>query len=139
MDAMSMDMNASPASVLRTAAYHGDLPTVRKLIEEGVDLNVWDKWGRTALSLAASRGHLEVVEVLLGGGAWVNPHEDYDTFETPLFAAADNGHLLIVQLLISHGANPNLHVGVTQRTPDQYADTNGHTEVTKYLRSVMVG
>lgn len=137
LDQMSAQDTTSPAALLRTAAYHGDLPTLRRLIDEGVDLNVWDKWGRTALSLAAGQGHFTVVELLLQRGAWVNPHEDYDTYQTPLYAAAENGHLDIVKLLLSEGANPQLHVGVSQRTPSEYADTNGHVEVANFLRNIM--
>jgi len=134
---MSSQDTASPAALLRTAAYYGDLTTIRKLIDEGVDLNVWDKWGRTALSLAAGQGHLVVVELLLQKGAWVNPHEDYDTYETPLYAAAENGHLEVARFLVSQGANPHWHVGVSQRTPSEYADANGHVDVANFLRNIM--
>lgn len=137
LDHMSSQPPASPAALLRTAAYHNDLTAVEKLIDEGVDLNVWDKWGRTALSLAAGQGNFEVVELLLRRGAWVNPHEDYDTYQTPLYAAAESGHLDIVNLLISEGANPHLHVGVSQRTPAEYADANGHVNVANFLRKIM--
>jgi ankyrin repeat protein len=133
---MSTDTKNSPAAALRGAAYNGDEPTVRRLTKEGVDVNVSDRWGRTALSLAAGKGHHEVVQILLGAGAWIDPHEDYDTYETPLLAAAENGHLDIVKALIAAGANPGLHVGVSQATPEFYARTNGHADVSNYLRSL---
>jgi ankyrin repeat protein len=103
---------------------------------EGVDLNVADQWGRTALSFAAGAGHQDIVQLLIEGGAWVDPHEDYDTYETPLVAAAENGHLTIVQTLIRAGADPRIHAGVTQATAEFYARQNGHVEVSSFLRSL---
>lgn len=100
---------------------------------EAVDPNVADKYGRTALSHAAGMGHLAIVERLLVGGAWVDPHEDYDTCETPLMAAASNGHLEIVKKLVASGANPSFHSGVSQRTAESYARSHGHTEIAEYL------
>jgi ankyrin repeat protein len=136
---MEEDADDTPAGALRAAAYNGNLVTVRKLLDEAVDPNVCDQWGRTALSLAAKQGHIQVVKALLAGGAWVDPHEDYDTHETPLAAAAENGHAPIVEILIAAGANPMLHVGVTQATAEYYARINGHTDIFKYLLKVMYG
>ena len=127
---------STPATALRNASYHGDVATVAHLLQEGVDPNVADPYGRTALSGAAGAGHAAVVEVLLGGGAWPDPHEDYDTYETPLMAAASKGHLEIVKRLVQAGANPSFHVGVAQRTAEAYARSEGHAEVAAYLAGI---
>jgi len=124
----------SPAAALRAAAYEGNSAVVRRLIDEAVDLNVWDQRGRTALSLAAGRGHLEIVRLLLASGAWIDPHEDYDCYETPLIAAAENGHLPVVKALVAAGANPEIHGGISQATAEFFARQNGHLEVSEYLR-----
>ena len=126
----------TPGSYLRNIAYNGSVPEAQRLLLEGVDPNVRDEWGRTALSLAAGQGHVEMVRVLLAGGAWVDPHEDYDTYETPLMVAAENGHLEIVKLLVEAGANPFYHVGVAQRTAESYARSNGHSDIVAYLASL---
>jgi uncharacterized protein len=123
----------TPATALRHAAYAGDLAVVRNLLLEAVDPNVADKYGRTALSFAAGMGHLEIVEALIDGGAWVDPHEDYDTYVTPLMEAASHGHLEVVKKLITAGANPSFHSGVSQRTAESYARTEGHVAVAEYL------
>jgi hypothetical protein len=52
-----------------TAAYTGDLAAVQACLEQGVDVNARDQWGRTALYLAAEKGHKEIVELLLEHGA----------------------------------------------------------------------
>lgn len=125
-----------PGCHLRNLAYKGTAPEAKRLLLEGVDPNVQDERGRTALSLAAGQGHIEMVRVLLAGGAWVDPHEDYDTYETPLMAAAKNGHLEIVKLLVEAGANPFYHVGVAQRTAESYARSNRHSQIVEYLANL---
>lgn len=123
----------TPAAVLRTAAYHGDLMMLNRLIVEGVDVNVADQWKRTALSLASRRGHVKAVEMLLKAGAWVDPSEDYDTCETPLIAAAEAGQFEVVRVLVAAGADPRLHGGVSQATAAFYARNMGHTEISDFL------
>lgn len=62
--------------------------------------------GVTALWCSASKGHLDVVKLLVRKGAKVNHLTRNES--TPLRAACFTGRLDIVQYLISHGANPNL-------------------------------
>jgi len=124
---------STPAAVLRTASYHGDLVLVKNLLLEGVDPNVADEYHRTALSHAAGRGHMAVVDELLTGGAWAEPHEDYDVYNTPLMEAVIHGHLEIVKKLVEAGANPSFHVGVSQRTAASYAEAYGHRAIVEYL------
>jgi uncharacterized protein len=50
------------------AASLGDLTLVKKSLDKGADVNAEDITGHTALAIAAERGHLEVVNVLLEKG-----------------------------------------------------------------------
>ncbi|KAL2191560.1 ankyrin, partial [Thermothelomyces heterothallicus CBS 203.75] len=61
--------------------------------------------GRTALELAASKGHTEVVRALLERGADVTARTELG--ETPLWSAAHNGHAAAAELLLQHRADPN--------------------------------
>lgn len=115
------EKSGTPASALWTAAHVGDCGAVSRLIAEGVDVNVWDQWGRSALLFAASAGHLDVATILVDAGAWVNPHEDYDIYDTPLMHAASNGNAAMVSFLLGAGADPTLHAGVAQQTAEGYA------------------
>lgn len=122
------------AALVRTGAWTGDLATVRRLVEEGVDVNVADNWGRTALSLAASRGDLAMVDLLIASGAWVDlgEHDDYSTHMTPLIEAARAGSLAVVGRLLAAGANPTLHAGWSLATAEHYA-RGSHPEVASRL------
>lgn len=111
----------TPASALWTAAYSGNLPEVRRLIAEGVDVNVWDQFGRSPLTFAALGGHLDIAHELFRAGAWIDPHEDYDCYESPLVCAAVRGDRDMVEFLLSAGADPTLHVGRSQQTAENHA------------------
>jgi hypothetical protein len=100
---------AARADAFSDAARKGDAPTVKRLLDEGVDVNMTFRYGVTALSYASDRGHLDVVTLLLERGA--NPNIK-DTFygATPLNWASRPAqarkpeHGPIVGLLLKHGA-----------------------------------
>ena len=97
------------AEALAEAARKGDAASVKKLLDEGVDVNTKYRYERTALSFACDRGNVEVVRLLLERGADVNVK---DTFygATPLTWASGPAmgrkpqHAEIVGLLLEHGA-----------------------------------
>jgi hypothetical protein len=94
---------------LAEAARKGDAAVVKKLLDEGVDVNTKYRYGATALSYACDRGHLDVVKLLIERGADVNVK---DTFygATPLTWAVSPAmgrkpqHAEVVRLLLQHGA-----------------------------------
>ena len=57
------------ADVFRRAARNGDLETVKKGIESGIEVDAKSAYGATALFFACDRGHEEVVNYLLEKGA----------------------------------------------------------------------
>lgn len=116
---------------LHTYAQDGNLDEVRKLLAEGVDVNLGDKtYGQTPLSWAAESGHLDVAKLLLEYEADFNITDNVG--RTPLSWAARRGHKDIVQLLLENGDN----VGSTdknQRTPLSLAAKYGHMDVMRLL------
>ena len=84
------------------AANDDDLMAVRRLLEEGVDINGTSKKGTTALGIAAERGHSAIVQLLLAKGA------DKEKV-LPLWVASQLGHLSVVQLLVEHGADTDVN------------------------------
>jgi len=88
------------ASALFEAAADGNIEKVRSLLNDGAEPD-WDgPRGFTSLIVAASRGHKEVVQLLIKAGANVNA----DASWTALTFAADRGNESMVKLLLDSGA-----------------------------------
>ncbi|KAI9596594.1 ankyrin repeat-containing domain protein [Syncephalis fuscata] len=85
------------------AAGEGDSERVQTLLNDGINVNVADDNGYTALHAAASYDRLEMVKLLLDHGADANC-TDADG-DTPLFACET---IQCVEALLAGGANPAL-------------------------------
>lgn len=90
-------------SPLMIAAIQGQLDIAKLLITRGADVN---KPGWTALHYAASRGHVEVMHLLLENHAYIDAASPNNT--TPLMMAARYGSDQAVRLLLEEGADPLL-------------------------------
>ncbi len=113
------------------ASAKGDLARVKKLIEEGADVDAGDSTGRTALLEAAWGGHVDVVKYLLDKGASVNAADS--SGYTPLMRAAEEGHAVIVSLLIKKGADVNCRGKVRGSTPLMLAAERGQLKIVEML------
>jgi|SRR5687768_15762747 hypothetical protein len=91
------------------AARKGDAAAVKKLLDEGVDVNTKFRYNATALFYACDHGHVEVVKVLLDRGADLAVKDTFYGF-TPLALALGPAqkrkpeHTQIAKLLIAKGA-----------------------------------
>ena len=95
-------------SLIYTAAYHGNVRHLKKLLSRHAsDIKRLLNWkhphgGATAIYVACEFGHVEAVKLLLEAGAPVDqPREDG---ATPLYKACQDGNLEIVRLLLKQGA-----------------------------------
>jgi hypothetical protein len=86
---------------LMIAALLGDLPTARRLVELGAQIN---REGWTPLHYAATGGHMPMTRWLLEQSAYIDAESPNRT--TPLMMAARQGRTNIVELLIEEGADP---------------------------------
>lgn len=82
-------------------AYHGHHHALEVLVQSLVDLDVRNSQGRTPLDLAAFKGHVECVDVLINQGASILV-KDFTLKRTPIHAAATNGHSECLHLLIGN-------------------------------------
>lgn len=95
---------------IHLAAFNGHKNMVQKLIRGNKSLiNQADEAGMSALHWASSRGHHEIVEILLDKGADVNFQGGI--YGTALCAASSRGHTSIVQILLDKGADVNAKGG----------------------------
>jgi ankyrin repeat protein len=108
-----------------------NIEQIQRALDEGADMNTEDPHlRRSPLVLAALRGYLEIVSLLIKHGANVN-HTDSTGF-TALLEAARRGHTPIARLLIEGEADINYadRFGVTAL---EAAAVNGHLDVTRLL------
>lgn len=96
-------LNSKGESALMMASLHGRLNLAKYLIRRGADIN---KTGWTPLHYAASKGHLELISLLLENHAYIDAPSPNGT--TPLMMAAMYGTGEAVKLLLEEGADASL-------------------------------
>ena len=119
---------------LHLAAYFGVEEAVKAVLQERVEADAKNTYGRTPLSYAAENGHEAVVKLLFEKGADLES-KDNEFGRTPLSWAARNGHEAVVKLLLEKGADLESKDNEYGRTPLWWAAGNGHEAVVKLLRS----
>ena len=144
-------------SPLLDAAYAGDYPAVRRLVEQGADVNTSQN-GFSALILAAAGGHLDIVEYLVAKGMDVNAENreginaltmasEYievimylermgadlrRNMAAMMSMSAANGSLNVVEYLVEKGADVNKGIS-DNLSPVACAAAQGHLDTVKYL------
>jgi outer membrane protein assembly factor BamB len=100
---MQQPAAAPSTEALFEAARNGDRARVVQLLDSGVDVNARARYDVTALAFAASRGHLDLVRLLVERGADVNV---VDTFykTRAVDGAVGNGHSEVAIYLLEHGS-----------------------------------
>jgi ankyrin repeat protein len=89
-------------TALHVAALKGDLETVRRLVNAGMNKNAKNHEGMTPMMYAAHKGHSNVIRYLLNKGAnariGISPNHPM----TAIHFAAEEGHVNAVRHLIKH-------------------------------------
>jgi hypothetical protein len=114
----------------------GNLERIKQLVEGGADLEEINGGGETALSLAISNAHFEIMVYLVEHGSNVANTDNCGM--TPLHWACIMGSFSSVKYLLDHGAR------ITDRdsggmTALLYAARSGHLKVSQHLLSSEVG
>lgn len=91
-----------------SAVSNGDILAVKKLLDQGADINAKSKDSSKtpALSVAIIQGNVDVAYLLIERGADI--HALDGVYATPLIWASWLGESSIVKLLLEYGANPNV-------------------------------
>nr|XP_009914796.1 PREDICTED: ankyrin repeat domain-containing protein 6 isoform X4 [Haliaeetus albicilla] len=123
------DVVAVLSERLLVAAYKGQVENVVQLINKGAKVAV-TKHGRTPLHLAAHKGHLHVVQVLLKAGCDLDIQDDGD--QTALHRAAVVGNTDVIATLIQEGCALDRQ-DKAGNTPLHLACQNSHSQSTRVL------
>ena len=121
---------AGPDRRLVDAVQQRDFETARALALDGVDVNVPQGDGATAVAWAAHWDEVDLAAILIRAGAGVDAANDLGV--TPLMLAAANGNPALVGLLLDAGADPNL-ARPTGDTALMFAARAGSMEVVQRL------
>lgn len=124
--------NRREMTALHVACDRASSKVAQLLIEKGVDLEArdsFDKEGFTALTIAASKGHTDLVQILLENHA--DPFTMGSSGSTALRYAVDQGSTAITNLLIRFGAKAT---GLDQNS-DKFSDAvyRGYIGIVKAL------
>jgi uncharacterized protein len=115
---------------LVVAAGRGDEATVRRLLDDGVDVDARDGRGRTAVTAAAAAGHADVVRLLVDAGADVDIQDAERN--NALLVSGETGDLSVLREVLR--ARPDLartnRYGGTALIP---ASDRGHVDVVREL------
>ncbi len=126
------------AQTLIDAVLVDDLRQLESLLADGFNPNSADDHGLTALMVAAGRGKLGLVKLLLSKGADVNTQNYAGKWpmggKTALMFAASEGHLATVNEILLAGSTLDTQ-DADGETALMKAASNGHFEVVKLLLS----
>lgn len=112
------------------AAKGKDAYTVRRLIEDGVDINTQDSEGRTSTMIATYNNDAGTAKILIDAGADVNIQDNMEN--NPFLYAGAEGYIEILKLTIEADADPSItnRYGGTALIP---ASEHGYVDVIKEL------
>lgn len=121
--------NSQGETPLMLAAINNQLDLAKVLIQRGADVN---KPGWTPLHYAATRGHREMMRLLLDNEAYIDSESANGT--TPLMMAAYYASPLAVKLLLEEGADPVLVNSANVSALDM-ALSKDHQQSAFYIRA----
>ncbi|NWI56700.1 ANKE1 protein, partial [Calyptomena viridis] len=108
----------------------GDIVSLQKAFDEGVPVDIKDKYYKTPLMVACANGKIVLAQYLLEKGADVNMTDNF--LWTPLHHACSNGHLDVAELLVEAGAAVDA-LGIGNTTPLMRAIEASRLDIVYFL------
>jgi uncharacterized protein len=119
---------------LHQAVLSGDRAAVQRLIRSKADVNAANRYGVTPLSLAAQRGHADLIDALLKAGASVKLADaKLPDGQTLLMHAARTGSVASLKALIAAGSSLNAHETRTGTTAVVWAAASNRGDAVRVL------
>lgn len=111
-DLAKLNLKFSTDDFVRSAE-NGDLQALQLFLDAGIDVNLANSNGSTALMAAAQKGRIEVVNKLISQKA--NLDLQGKDGATALWLAADSNQVEVIKTLLKNNADPNIqdHTGWT--------------------------
>eukprot|EP00455_Lapot_gusevi_P050780 TRINITY_DN7447_c0_g2_i1.p1 TRINITY_DN7447_c0_g2~~TRINITY_DN7447_c0_g2_i1.p1 ORF type:complete len:275 (-),score=40.79 TRINITY_DN7447_c0_g2_i1:439-1188(-) len=144
VDVVQYLLQRNPASVnfptkqerntpLHRAAWHGHAPVVQLLLQFNANVHTINKYGTSAVHMAAARGHLAVVKALINHTPSTIHATTTQHGYSVLHVAGEGGHLEIVQFLVQQDATTLQAITNDGDSVLHRAAGEGHFEVVRYL------
>ena len=112
------------------AAKTGDLATLRRLLDEGVNPDAVDWIDTPALNIALRAGQVAAAKLLIERGASVRLQ--IRDRETPLIEASQLGNIEIMQMILNRGCDVNV-LDYSRRTALSHAANKGKRDIVHLL------
>lgn len=116
---------------LINATRSGDMTTVRKLVDQGADVNQINGFGMTPLMIAIDQKNRPAIEYLIDKGADLNAFDGQA--RTPLIYAIFHHDEMTSKLLIAKGADIHYESLINGSTPLDTAAALGHLDLVQLL------
>ena len=116
---------------INEAIFANNFEKCQELIEKGIDCNQCGKDGNLPLIMAAAKGNVPIVRLLVEKGK-ADITKANESGETALFSASLHGHLDVVDYLLQQGADKDTACCLNM-TSLMAASSNGHLDVVRYL------
>jgi len=121
------------ANLLMLAAEKSDCTLIRTLFSYGVNVNIGNKSGLTALMIAARKGNVEVIQCLLDNTGIVINQRTLEGFNALMYAVrGQKNNCPIIQMLLKYGADIN-QADDDGMTPLMFAVEEDKVDVVKCL------
>lgn len=133
------------SSPLVQAAFDGDLQTVKKLIEQGANINEKNcQWNMdlvccSPITCAAYKGNTDIFKYLHQKGADINTRDGVGVTFGPIHYAAYFGYTDLTYYLVASGANLSVNADLGMGPPLVIAKRRNNTEVADIIANAQHG